>query len=579
MRPKLEVDWRNNGQWLDISDLIESSTVTREYAGTLPDEVTLVEGFSAARFNVRLKGLMRALQSVPQQFTTGVEGWTGIGVNPPEFTNSTLDSYGGTHSLRIAWNTGGVLDGVLARDFTGLPIGVPITFKGRVKIPTGSQPVLFVSPGNGLGFSSNSFDQWQDITLSFITTSPTHALQIWPASGPTLGQIAYIDEIEYYTEPEHISSALSPYNAAGPNYEGGSENARIRYSIVEATDTGPVTVQQLTGRVRELALDFEDQSADLVALDLSEDLRASITLPIQGIGESMFLDPTQVPPWRTNTHWVVDYVFRRNSIYQSHPPLAEAEVSATLHGGLAPEVGFGGWPSGKVYSFQGDAWVAGNWGLALYGGPEIDLGITYRTKTPMSLAPSTDQWGFGVWIKFSNVNVFRDGSSETTLAYLMRSADSGLRLRLTTAGQLKLQVLSAGSVIATHNCPAIAPGSTPAWHFIGFQAIPTAPGTTVNWRFNATIPSSTSVSHSAIAGAPWEQATLALQAIAPMQLAQVFRRSSGSGLPAWWNGAWTSLPVCTANDPIDALACMLNNCARNKGSSGCTGCASNSSGT
>lgn len=145
---------------------------------------------------------------------------------------------------------------------------------------------------------------------------------------------------------------FSKYNPDSPLYNMEIRGAKVQYSIVLDTDTGPVTIRQFTGRIRMSVVSAEKGEVEVSCLDAVEDLKKPMWLPAYGD-----IDGTN-PAQMFSSHWVMDRVLRENGFYQTHPRHPDACYYATLHGGTAPELGLASTAS-FVNGSGTDNWAGG----------------------------------------------------------------------------------------------------------------------------------------------------------------------------------------------------------------------------
>lgn len=147
-------------------------------------------------------------------------------------------------------------------------------------------------------------------------------------------------ELEGVASPTGPRAAdlLAPYDRSSPLWSERKVGRDVRIDMGLATRAGPRLLRQLTGPIRSVRADQGTRRVEIEALDPSERLRALVTLPVGAMdGPTHKADPHGYP-WLTNSHWVIDYVLRRNGIYASPPPHPEAILSATLHGSHVAEI-------------------------------------------------------------------------------------------------------------------------------------------------------------------------------------------------------------------------------------------------
>ncbi len=181
------------------------------------------------------------------------------------------------------------------------------------------------------------------------------------------------------TDP--IARLLSSWNANSPLYGESRVTVPVRVHIGHRVASGAETlVRQFTGTASDFKVDSRSGEVHFVCLDPADDVTAAIDLPLWAQEQGSLTQPTD--DWRVNSQWVIDYVFRRNGIYMSPPPMPGCIWSATGHGSLIPEVGHNAFLDGfsSVGSVTPDDQVyypgRAGWGLA-YGGQPGKIPATY----------------------------------------------------------------------------------------------------------------------------------------------------------------------------------------------------------
>lgn len=137
----------------------------------------------------------------------------------------------------------------------------------------------------------------------------------------------------------HAAALFSRVNPASPLY-GKERLARpVTVDVGLETATGDVLVRRFTGLSADLSVSSTDRSAQLVARDYRELLRAKVAVP------AVAAQVTELDSFGfalkpgLNAQWLVDYVYRANGFNASPPNPADTILSATMHGSAMPEVG------------------------------------------------------------------------------------------------------------------------------------------------------------------------------------------------------------------------------------------------
>ncbi len=150
-------------------------------------------------------GPANILQGDDATFATSKGSWSAGGSVPPSLSWVPASGYPAADgALLITWGTGGTLP--LANVvMPQLVIGRKYVATVYVYVPTGSPGVLMLCAGN-FGAAPNVKNAWVPISVTFTCNDPfgLHQLQVWPATGPTSGQQAYVGAA---TVDEQIANA------------------------------------------------------------------------------------------------------------------------------------------------------------------------------------------------------------------------------------------------------------------------------------------------------------------------------------------------------------------------------------
>lgn len=139
-------------------------------------------------------------------------------------------------------------------------------------------------------------------------------------------------------DPMPIARMFSPYQARSPLFGVPKKGMRMRYSIVVETEDGPRTIRQFTGVLLEVTAKPHTGEVELTGVDASEYLSADVEMApwaVPAPARSLYGEDALT----VNTQHVLDMVLRKAGVYLSPPPHRLAFCSATLHGGIAPEIG------------------------------------------------------------------------------------------------------------------------------------------------------------------------------------------------------------------------------------------------
>lgn len=193
----------------------------------------------------------------------GTAGWEPLGTVLPTFTNSTVRAHSGTRSGLVAWPSGAAPVPILQQSaHQSFVPGVTYTVSCWVWVPTGSPAVVWALGGIGFGSASTLFDQWQQITQTFVATAATHQVQIWPMSNPSAGQQVWIDDADVVTDERGLcyrtreslynQTATMPLDYAqghlSPPFEPTPDDRfLVNKCTVTRRDGGSATIEQTTG--------------------------------------------------------------------------------------------------------------------------------------------------------------------------------------------------------------------------------------------------------------------------------------------------------------------------------------------
>lgn len=151
---------------------------------------------------------------------------------------------------------------------------------------------------------------------------------------------------------------FGPYREDSPLWRMPLAGCGVKAWLGLATDAGGQLVQQITGQVRAITPDSRSREVQLDVIDLSDTLRARITLPALGMEAADAI--LYGDRWAIAPQAIVDYVLRRNGIYASPPAHPDAQISCTGHGWLGAEAGRNALPriaDGATLTPGETAWV------------------------------------------------------------------------------------------------------------------------------------------------------------------------------------------------------------------------------
>lgn len=128
------------------------------------------------------------------------------------------------------------------------------------------------------------------------------------------------------TDDKTAAQLYSPY---APH--GTSDLARPRQSVTHGWGMAGETLPAFRGMVRDRSADSGTGVLELSALDGAERLRDAARLPA-----AVSANTTPI----ASGVWVVDHLLRNAGIHTSPPPRPGCILYASMHGGLAPNIGF-----------------------------------------------------------------------------------------------------------------------------------------------------------------------------------------------------------------------------------------------
>lgn len=185
------------------------------------DAVQLWEGSSALPLNHLANG----------DFETSVANWASSGT--PTVVRSSVRAKRRASSMLVTW--GGVDNQSITSDtMTGLIVGQAYVFSAWVWVPTGDAPVrLSVAAGN-LGNPSTTFDQWEQLTVTWTATATSHQVRIRHNAIPAAGDQVWMDAAQ--VEEGSTPSAYSPLDGAQihPRFFGMVNNWPVTWSGLQS---------------------------------------------------------------------------------------------------------------------------------------------------------------------------------------------------------------------------------------------------------------------------------------------------------------------------------------------------------
>lgn len=271
---------------------------------------------------------------------------------------------------------------------------------------------------------------------------------------------------------------FAPYSTLSPLYGVTRRGAPVQYSILVYTNTGVRTIRQFTGRLREITASAD--AVTLRALDLAEDLRLPVTLPVYAHRQ------TSTEENLMNSQWVIDYILRQGGYRQSPPPVSGCRFAVTLHGAGIPEGDVR--VLGPMTSPVTDQpWRPGKYGLALYADATTGQGVLSADATVAHLDTSGGNTvGWGMWIEGPVTDAAVSDGVSTQLDVLFTDFERRCSLVLTSAQQLQA-VCNDGSEtwVRTVDGPTLT--GARQWRYVGVEFTFTSTETTVRFNVDGTV--------------------------------------------------------------------------------------------
>lgn len=268
-----------------------------------------------------------------------------------------------------------------------------------------------------------------------------------------------------------IVQQLAPWRTDSSTYSSGRLAVPIRVWIGHRTWTGvEVTPQQFQGTITDVKTISGSREVELVCLDPSSGVQAAVDLP------SFALPPNSVRSFgmnlmlRSNSQWVVDYVFRQNGYYMSPSPHSKCFFSATMHGSPIPERGFQAWfwiGDGSAGEEEQVYWPGRpGWGLA-YGGSQRWWGVVQSRGNYTPFIPVAGRTlVMQVQADVSKAARVFPGQGGNLVMYCSGNgylAGTSFLLKIDAAGHLFLDVYNASVLVTSVSGPLI---STAGWQDI-----------------------------------------------------------------------------------------------------------------
>jgi len=362
-------------------------------------------------------------------------------------------------------------------------------------------------------------------------------------------------------QTDSIARLLSPLNSSGPLYGQARQGIAVKWRLGLVTTSGTVPMMdQFTGEITGFEV-TSDRVVQIACTDMTNRLHTAINLPIFSLTRQ-FPGTTSQNRYRINSQWVIDYILRRNGIYQSPPAPATAIYSATGHGSMIPEVGhqFDYLTQYGSCAETDPVVTAGRWGLAYTGAGKSAPVFNARTNGSWRALPGTS-WLIQLQADLSKAPI------QLAPSMVLLSSGRGLFLGTTVdfqvnaSGRLSVVFYADSTLTASVNGPTLGTaGWTDCWVEIKFGS--SLSNSTVNFPGLSV----TGVNLSGLSSSPaiWSNSMLANTVAVPMQALQI-SETTNTGLvtydPAFVSqcdldaglNEFFSLPVRRNKDSLELL--------------------------
>lgn len=268
-----------------------------------------------------------------------------------------------------------------------------------------------------------------------------------------------------------IAQLLSPLRADSPLYGQGKLGTRVRWRMGMKTLTGQsAMIDQFVGEITGFEVDSSTVTIDCI--DLTNRLHESINLPLFTQTRQVAGVPT-LNKYRINSQWVIDYILRRNGVYQSPPPLPTTILSITGHGSPVPEIGHQLDYFSQVGSCSEDDPIVttGRWGVAFWGGPRSVPIYSLRADSQFRALPGTS------YLFQFQADLSKAPSTPVTNQFILMSSGRGLfegnsvNVLISAIGQISAEFYNGTTLVLTVNGPTLGTsGWTDVWVHVQFGA-------------------------------------------------------------------------------------------------------------
>ncbi|MFE0699114.1 hypothetical protein [Streptomyces sp. NPDC058872] len=323
-------------------------------------------------------------------FEVSDNGWDSpVALEPDSATIDTDHVKSGTYGLKIGWTDSGT-GGVMQCPLYGLTIGVTYTASVYVWVPTGDPAVRLDIDGTTVGTASSLNDQWERITVTWMTTAASHLLRITTnTTSPTIGDVVWMDEaqVEEGATPSSWSSTAATHHA---RFYGMVTSWPMGWAGLHSTVTitasdmmkwlsrrpslGPMLVEEIQGDGAKLYYPLSEPESSTSAGDQSGYSRPSLTIQQSGSGGTLTFgtgvgppsDDLPTPTFTPSSSTAGKYL--KCSIY---PLLTSSGATGTpIPGDLALEVWFSTSTTGRVIMTLNAGFV-----------PTFDTGIYFKLES------------------------------------------------------------------------------------------------------------------------------------------------------------------------------------------------------
>lgn len=292
---------------------------------------------------------------------------------------------------------------------------------------------------------------------------------------------------------------FNPYLADSPLHGYRTPGTPVRYSRIETTASGDVAVRQFTGWVRDITLDVETREVHLIASDVADITRRTVTLPMwaaypPGYWDESGPEGAYSPGHEIAATWVYEEILRQGGRPTGPATRDDANLYLSCNGSFLPSVGSfvnarnDSQPPPHAVSYGATSspwvwpWKQGQYGLApvfIADMPEdpqlrneayLDTATTIVPPTDGSSDPPVDV-GMSMWVEVDD-RPSAARNLELAVAFDDGSPDfngvGSIDLEVSNDGERYLVVSNflpgGGGKFWSWDFPTLTPG----WHYIAF---------------------------------------------------------------------------------------------------------------